>query len=280
MPTYELGQTLTVRMQVYNGAEPPALADLGGGNPTCTVTKPDGTTAAGTVAKPSTGVYDGSLVSTLYGRYVFTFTGSGTNSGGLPWSNVVDVWPASPRFICSLEDAKAELNIPGSVNVNDDELRRYITAAMPIVEDVVGRVGPGVVEVETFDGGVGGVALAERVRSVTSVVVDGVALTANDYVVNAASGIIYAGRQGNGVFASGRQNVVVTYTSGDQDVPPNVVTAGAIIAAHLYSVGQWSRSGRGRTDETIVTTGSGFAVPSRALELLGSSAHRSMPGFA
>jgi hypothetical protein len=280
VPTYELGQTLTVQIKVYNSADPPALADLGGGDPTCTVTKPDGTNTGGTVTRIGAGTYNGSLASTLYGRYRFTMTGTGANSGGLPWSNVVDVWPADPRFICSLEDAKAELNIPGSVNVDDDELRRYIAAAMPIVEDVVGRVGPGVVEVETLDGGKAAVLLSQRVRSVTSVVVDGVALTASDYVVDAAAGIIYAGSEGAGRFSWGRQNVVVTYTSGDQAVPANVVTGGAIIAAHLYSVGQMSRSGRGRTDETFVTTGSGFAVPSRALELLGPSAHRSMPGFA
>ena len=52
MTTYEVGQTATVALKVYDATG--ALADLGGGNPTCTVTKPDGTTTAATVTKNST----------------------------------------------------------------------------------------------------------------------------------------------------------------------------------------------------------------------------------
>jgi hypothetical protein len=273
--TFELGQTITVAINVYDSTG--ALADIGG-TMTCTAVKPDGTTADATVTNPEPGKYQAALASTLAGRYRFPFTGTGLNSGGLPRTMVADVWPADPRFICSLEDVKAELNMPPTVVVNDDELWLYIAATTPVVEDIVGRVLQSTLT-ETFDGGKAAVLLSERAASITSVTVNGVATT--NYVADLASGIVYAGStSGPTSFAYGRQNVVVTYVAGGTAIDPNITLAARIIAAHQYQVGQQGRTGRGRGLEDVTILGSGFAVPSRALQLLEPVAARRMPGFA
>ena len=272
MSTYELGQTLVFTVQIVDdlGVD----ADLGGGNPTCTVTRPDGTTTTATVTKPSTGLYWGSLAgSNQAGRWRGTFTGTGTNSGKLPVTDVIDVWPADPRLIIGLADARAELN--HRTDINDDELRLYIAATTPVIEEIVGRVLTASLT-ETFNGGKTAVLLSERATAITSVTVDGVAST--DYIADLDSGIVYAGSSSAPrCFAYGRQNIVVTYTTGGSSIDPNIVLAARVVVAHLYQNGQQGRR-KNQPDTTVLP--SGFAVPTRAIELCEPSAHRRMPGFA
>jgi hypothetical protein len=278
--TYEVGQTATVALKVYDSAG--ALADLGGGNPTCTVTKPDGTTTTATVTKNSTGYYQGAYTTTTAGRHRFTFTGTGTNSGALPWSDVVDVWPADPRLILSLSDAKAALNVPAGTRVNDDELRLYIAATTAVIEDIVGSVLT-TSKTETFDGGTCSVPLSQRATAITSVVVGGTTLTAGtQYVANLVSGLVYAGStSSSSTFTSGAQNVVVTYTTGSSSIDPNVILAAREEVRFLYQIGQQGgRPSLGGAPTDLSWTPSGFAVPQRVIELCAASAARRMPGFA
>lgn len=280
MTTYEVGQTATVALKVYDSAG--ALADLGGGNPTCTVTKPDGTTTTATVTKNSTGYYQGAYTTTTAGRHRFTFTGTGTNSGALPWSDVVDVWPADPRLILSLADAKAALNVPAGTRVNDDELRLYIAATTAVIEDIVGSVLT-TSKTETFDGGTCSVPLSQRATAITSVVVGGTTLTAGtQYVANLVSGLVYAGSSSSSsTFTSGAQNVVVTYTTGSSSIDPNVILAAREEVRFLYQIGQQGgRPSLGGAPTDLSWTPSGFAVPQRVIELCAASAARRMPGFA
>lgn len=280
MTTYEVGQTATVAIKIYNAAG--ALEDLGGGNPTCTVTKPDGTTTAATVTKTAAGCYQGSYVTTSAGRHRFTFSGSGTNSGALPWSDVVDVWPDDPRLILSLADAKAALNVPAGTRVNDDELRLYIAATTPVIEDIVGAVLTRT-EVETFDGGRTAVLLSERATAVTSVVDSGTTLVSGTgFVANLTAGIIYAGStSSSSCFTAGRQNVVVTYTTGASSIDPNIILAAREEVRFLYQIGQQGgRPSLGGAPADLGWTPSGFAVPKRVIELCQASGSRRMPGFA
>ena len=280
MTTYEVGQTATVALKVYDSAG--SLADLGGGNPTCTVTKPDGTTTTATVTRNSTGYYQGAYTTTTAGRHRFTFTGTGTNSGGLPWSDVVDVWPADPRLILSLADAKAALNVPAGTRVNDDELRLYIAATTAVIEDIVGSVLT-TSKTETFDGGTCSVSLSQRATAITSVVVGGTTLTAGtQYVANLVSGLVYAGStSSSSTFTSGVQNVVVTYTTGSSSIDPNVILAAREEVRFLYQIGQQGgRPSLGGAPTDLSWTPSGFAVPQRVIELCAASAARRMPGFA
>ena len=276
MTTYEVGQTATVALKVYDSAG--ALADLGGGNPTCTVTKPDGTTTTATVTKPSTGNYQGAYVTTSAGRHRFTFTGSGTNSGALPWSDVADVWPADPRFIISLADAKAALNVPAGARVNDDELRLYIAATTEIIEDIVGAV-LSTTRTQTFDGGRNAILLSERATSITSVTVGGT--TTTNYVANLSSGVVYAGATGVDWFTDGKQNVTVAYTTGSSSIDPNVILAAREEVSFLYQLGQQGgRPSLGGSVPDMSWTPSGFAVPKRVIELCAPSMARRMPGIA
>jgi len=282
--TFEIGQTITAGpyLNYVNGV----LTDTGS-LPTCTVTKPDGTTTPGVVTKTATGTYVPSFAGTaLAGRHRLTLSGGTSNNGGLPWSDVADVWPADPRLIISLADAKAELNHIS--DVNNDELRLYIAATTQIVEDIIGPV-LATTESDWLDGG-SPVVMVDMppIASVTSVTetygagvtrtlseqpLDGSSFDAYGYTVDKSSGKIT--RRISGVaapFAAGRANIHVTYVSGYAgSVPPNVVMAARIIAAHLYQVGQQSRSGRGRSGaqpEDLVMSPSGFAVPARAVEAL------------
>lgn len=277
MSTYELGQTLVFTVQVVDDTG--AAADLGGGNPTCTVTRPDGTTTTASVTKPSgAGLYWGSLTSSnQVGRWRGVFTGTGANSGKLPYTDVIDVWPADPRLIISLADAKAELN--HTLDINDDELRLYIAATTEIVEHLIGAV---LVRTETHtdNGGKGSVSLDERATAITSVTVDGV--TTTNYVADLDSGIVYAGSSASPTtFTAGRQNVVVTYTTGASTIAPSVIAGARTIAAHIYASTQQARRGRGRSGDGDGTTMvMGYSVPNAAIERLRSQQSRRMPGFA
>ena len=271
MTTYEVGQTITWGLTTYDATGAPANVGTIG---QATITRPDGTTTTVTPTSTGTGTYQAAVVSTQAGRWRCTFTGSGANSGALPWSDVADVWPADPRLIISLADAKAELNMPANHTVNDDELRLYVAATTSIVEEIAGRVLASTVT-ETFDGGKAAVLLSERASAITTVTVDGVATAS--YVPNLESGIVYAGTSGGPTsFAYGRQNVVVTYTVGASAVDPDVVAASRVIAAHLYSVGQQGR----RRDASELVVASGYAVPRRAVELLRRRSSYRMPGIA
>jgi hypothetical protein len=269
--TYEVGQTITWGLTTYDSTGAPANVGSMG---QATITRPDGTTTTVTPSNTGTGTYQAAIVSTQAGRWRCQFNGTGANSGGLPWTDVADVWPADPRLIISLADAKAELNMPANHTVNDDELRLYVAATTAIVEEIAGRVLATTIT-ETFDGGKAAVLLSERATAITSVVVDGVATTS--YVPNLEAGIVYAGTSSSpSAFAYGRQNVVVTYTAGASTIDPNVVAGARIIAAHLYSVGQQGR----RRDSPDLVISSGFAVPKRALELLRQRSSYRMPGMA
>jgi hypothetical protein len=275
--TFELGQTASVALAVVDSAG--AAANLG--SCACTVTRPDGTTTAATVTNPAIGSYLGALSTTQAGRHRFTFTGSGANSGALPWSDTVDVWPADPRLIISLADARAALN--RTANVADDELRLYIAATTLVIEDIVGTVLARTV-VEEHDGGKSGVLLDQAVVAVASVVVDGVTLTeGSGYHVKKGAGIVYAGSsRAPSTFATGRGNVVVTYSTGQASIDPNIILAAREEVAFLYRVGQQgARPGvGGGVPDTTAWTPSGFAVPTRVIELASASQSRRMPGIA
>lgn len=272
MSIHEVGSIVPLRFYVEDLNGNPAVAD--GAN--VTITKPDGTQPV--IGNPN--ITDGNhdfdfTEATIPGRYLARFVSTGPD---LVLTDVFDVWPTDPRFIISLADLRDELNVPSGVTVNDDELRLYIAATTWVVESVVGKVLPESVT-ETFDGGKTAVLLSERAAEITSVTVGGVATT--DYVANFDAGIVYAGSTSSPTsFTYGRQNVVVTYVTGDTAVDPNVILAARIIAAHQYQVGQQGRTGRGRQLDDVTVLGSGYAVPTRALQLLSPSTHRRMPGFA
>lgn len=278
MATYEVGQTIQWGLTVTDADG--ALADPGTG-PTGTVTLPDGTTAAATVARTSIGLFTATLVSTQAGRHRLTWAGSGTNSGGFPYTDVADVWPSDPRLIIGLADARAALNIPATITVNDDELRLHIAAATPVLEDIVGPVLMGS-RVEIWSGvGKMGLALGAIPTAITTVVEDSVTLAASAYCFD-EDGVLWRGsapRAGYWSSASPR-NVVVTYTVGAAQIPPNLVAAAREEVRFLYQRQQGQRPTFNVAEGGMAFTPSGFAVPRFVLELCKPSKAGRMPGFA
>ena len=144
------------------------------------------------------------------------------------------------------------------------DIAGYITAAAQIIENEAGPFEPRTV-VHTTDGGPS-VVLPYRVNEIASVVVDGVAA---DYTADLGAGIVY------GPFASGRQNVIVTFTTGYTPIPPAVAWAATSLVAHMWSIA--SQRGPGLPEDyTAVPTG--FLVPNVVKEALAP--FKTMPGFA
>jgi len=283
MPTYDLGSTIVFGLKVKDSAG--ALADLGGGDPTATLTKPDGTTASGSVTKTATGTYAATYTSDVAGRWLCTWDGTGTNSGGLPYQDVADVWAADARLIISLADARAALNMPSTATSDDDEIRLYVSAATAIIEDLIGRVLSTEV-VETHSGnGRAAILLDEIPASITSVTEDGTTLTAGTGYALDNAGILWRGASKNaGTWsATSPRNVVVTYAAGATVVPSNVILAARELVRHQYAQGQqpW-RQGYGGSlgDEPSTYMAAGFAVPNAVVDKLKPQAANKVPGFA
>lgn len=274
MTTYEVGQTVAWTFTAKGTTGAPADA----GTVAATVTQPDGTSAAGTVTHAGPGVYVVRFLSTQAGRHRCRLTGTGTTS--LPHSDVADVWPTDPRLIISMADARDALNLPTTNTVSDDELRLYIAAATPVIEDITGPVLTAST-VETFSGGGRlGLALSAIPTAITSVVEDSVTLAASAYCFDEA-GILWRGSspRGGSWSATAPRNVTVTYAVGAGTIAPNVILAAREEVRFLYQRQQAPRPSFGASDGATTYTPSGYAVPNFVVELLAPSVHK-VPGFA
>jgi hypothetical protein len=274
---YEVGQTMTFGLYTY-AANGTTLADLGGGLPTATITKPDGSTAAAVVTKTGTGTYIAELAAAALGRHVCAWTGSGTNSGGLPRTDLADVLDLR-RLAAPLAVVRDGLNMPASSVVDDAELLRHIAAATLTVEQIAGPV-LAATKVETRSGGNRySLALFDYPSAVTSVTVDGTAVT--DWALDEA-GILWRGsRPGGGVWPNGAGNVVITYTVGDPSVAPDVVQATCDLVAHWWRHGQQSYYVDGPPEEDAAPPVAGYAIPGSVYRRLArhAAAHK-VPGIA
>lgn len=158
---------------------------------------------------------------------------------------------------------------PSSFAGTDEDLQEYIDSATPVIEDVV---GPLVAATRTYerDGGKTGIQLPSAFGAVTEVREDDVVIS--DYFPSATAGIIYAGtRQARRRFAPGIRNVSATVTIG-RTIPANVKRATCVLVAFWW---QQDRQGNTRpgigveaSEEPMVNTPSGFAIPRRVLQLL------------
>jgi hypothetical protein len=184
------------------------------------------------------------------------------------------VWPNDPRFIISVDTARAALQLP--VNTAPgilDDIRLYIAAATPVIEDII---GPVVVrtETQTVHKGWNFAALYERpVSSIVSIIGEDTTpyVVTDDYTFDAQAGLVT-------FRSSTTQDVVVTYTVGTAIVPPNVQLATRELVRHWYQVGmQGQRSSAVGQPGMETWTPSGFAVPRRVMELCAP--HQRMDTF-
>lgn len=188
--------------------------------------------------------------------------------------------------ILTLDEARSHLLITQGDTTRDDDLAgTYVPAVTPVIEDVVGPVVARTLT-HTADGGEPGVLLPHRPVSVESVVENGTTLTAEDYTVSLASGIIWRGSSTSSTaWYAARGTVVVTYTAGayasTEDVPANIKLAARLILAQLWQSDQQGyRPEFGAADPSVEMTPSGFAIPRRAMALLHAGSSDRMPGFA
>lgn len=181
--------------------------------------------------------------------------------------------------LIDLADAKASLNIATAVTGDDTLIERYVEAATGPIERIAGPIIARS-RTFTFDGGKGAYSLPVKIRTVTSVTVDGTART--DYVADLGAGIIYPGSTACVTpYNYGVRNVVIVVAVGiasAADYPANVKLMARELVRHWYQQGhQGNRPSFGNeaTDNPSMV----FGVPTRRLEeLMGES--QGLAGFA
>lgn len=242
----------------------------GSGAVTLTVTLPDGTTSTPAVTGTTPAV--ASLTTSQVGRHLLSWA-----QGTATHVDVLDVWPADPHYLISLDDALDAVKANGRApaQMTRDDLALYVAAASYVIEDMV---GPVVQRTTTFTatGGRESVLLPATNVSVSSVVVDGSTWSTSAYTVDTSAGIVWAK---SGAFpATSRGNVVVTYTTaaGDDGLPANLRLACMEQVRFLW---QTAKVGRATAAQDLGYTPSGFAVPYMVQGLCAAAPNKT-PGFA
>ncbi len=265
MQLFDLGDVLPFSARLYDA---PGGELVNASSVALTVTRPDGTTVTPSVTNPPAeqGVYQVDHVSTQPGRYVgrwvFTMAGGATES----YTETFDVRDSAPVALCSLAGAKRHLNM--SSTVDDDELRGHIDAASILVEQHLRTSVARRTRTARVRGG--DLLPYPPVLSVTSAVTvpAGPSLDVSSWLPDPVTGLVQVPRS-LGV-------VDVVFVVGVQVVQPNIILATEIVAAHLWETQRIPRSGpssRGPLgDDSLTMIGMGYAMPNRALQLLGGPA--------
>jgi len=291
----DLGDPYPLAVFITDDLGAPANA----GTVVVTVTLPDLTSVTPAVTNGAVGTYTASYPTTQAGRHTarWVATGTSTPTFTLPvaYTDEFTVLPADPGFIISLADARAGLSMVAANTVKDEDLRTYIAAVSPIMEDIVGPILR-TTRTETYDGGSTRIALLwSPVISVATVtesygtfartltaqdVFAGSGLDSYGYTVDLTSGVLSRRFAGiSGPFPAGRRNIQVTYVSGRASIGGNVLLATRRLIRHLWqSEQQGYRPQMGAPETAMGYTPSGFAVPKAVLELCAADTR--VPGIA
>lgn len=180
--------------------------------------------------------------------------------------------------LVTLEAVKAQLNISASDTSEDVELQGYIDAATAAVETQLGQIVDPRTVIDQLDFASGVTVFVLRstpVISLTSIVsLDGTqtwTVTAPTMYVDSASGCV--------TVLSGppvKGSVLATYQAGYTSVPANYRLAALIIIQHLWETQRGAMGVQLGGDTDNYVAGRGFAIPRRAIELLGPQ----LPGVA
>lgn len=241
---------------------------------TLTVRLPDGTTTAATTTRTSLGRYSASYATVQAGRHEIRWVATGP--GARAHVDVLNVAAARSTALASLAEFKEHLNLSAELDfgVEDDELRRHLESATGVVERHIGQVVASRSITETHHVAVPGhrfgrVVLRQGpVLSLTSIVstVEGTVWDPATLTLNTAIGEISPGT------ATLAGEVTITYLAGYTVVPQHMVLAAQIIAAHLFQLQRVQIGGPSPGfggEQNLAPSGVGYAVPSRAVELLG-----------
>jgi hypothetical protein len=261
MASLDLGAKATVRWPTAPDTGPYALA----------VKKPDGVTLdpAPTVTGYRESV-QAEFVPSMPGRYLLSWTANGAGAH----TDVLDVWPQDPQFLISIDEVLAGLRLPPNADpAKAQDLRLYLAAATPVIEDIT---GPMLAATKTFttQGGRASVVLPHMPTQILGITVGGAPVV--DYQADLESGVIDGGARsfGNGA-------LVVTYRVGNAEIPPNVRLATRELVRFWWQGGMQGSGGggvRGSQADSEAFTPSGYAVPRRVMELCAP--HQQLGGFA
>ena len=176
--------------------------------------------------------------------------------------------------LLDLATLKAFLNESGTGY--DAELQLYVDAVPDVVEALIGGPVEQRTITETVQVSDGGRALMLGKRfavSVTSITANGVAVSTTD--VRVADGNVLRRALGYRFWPC-YGPVVAVYVAGvavPGSAPKAATLAAAVIAGHMWATQRGNLGGSGPGDEfgtiNTVVPGLGYAVPNRALELLG-----------
>jgi len=268
----------------------PQDASGGTGTVVATVTLPDGTTSLPAVTRIGVGLYNATYTTTQAGHHIVTWSAPGTTPGS--YTDTFEVQPALDTTIVSLAEAKEILHLTGTVQF-DMVIQGYNSAITSWIEYVVGPcVVQSVVEVLPHDGIVvalskppvisltswtatptflanSGIAVPSPPSPMFPMRVYGITYPTTALSLDPARGLVT--HQAGLPFIFG--SYVWQYQAGRPFIPNNVYEAAKIALKHLYAVergGQagGTQAGYGESETSAVSTGFGFAVPNRAVELL------------
>lgn len=263
MASLDLGALATVKWPTAPDTGPYALA----------VKRPDGTTL--TPAPAVTGIKEtvqAKFTPAMAGRHLLSWTAGGAGA----YTDVLDVWPADPQFLIPLDEVLAGLRLPANADpAKAQDLRLYVAAATPVIEDIT---GPMLAATKTFTtwGGGSAVVLPHLPNQILGITANGVPVV--DYVPDLVSGIIYCGSR-TAVTAFPYGELIITYKTGAAEIPPNIRLAARELARFWWQGGMQGGGGvRGSAPEGEAFTPSGFAVPRRVIELCAP--HQQVGGFA
>lgn len=268
----DLGDTLPFSSKLYD--KPPADGGVlvNATSVALTITLPDGiSTVPGVVVTnpPAvTGTYGYDYVTTstagrFVGRWLFTFATGKTSA----YTEEFDVRPADPGYVMSLLSAKEHLNIDATDTSADEELRSWLESITRLAEWKAGEVVPKSYT-ERHPSGRSLWLRHPPVISVTSIepwLTSGTSYAPADVRCTEGGRVE---RLNGGSFTGGPFAVV--YRAGRLVVPANIRDAAKIILKHLWETQRGAAAlPLQAADEMTLIPGFGFAVPNRALELLG-----------
>lgn len=235
---------------------------------TLSITKPDASTTAPSVTNTGTGgVYTAQVTPDQAGLWLYKWTASGAVTS--VQSDQLTVVASQRALVASMEEFKNELNRTDSFD--DADLRPRLVAATDWAEWAIG--GPLSIQTFTERLNITGDTIVPIFRplvSVTSLTPDqGSAIDSTGYIVDTALGIVRLR------WALGWSTYTLVYRAGLSSVSERVKEAGLIVAKHLW---QTRNGGGGRNSpDDLILTGLGFAVPRRAMEMIGKDM---IPGIA
>ena len=202
-----------------------------------TVTSPDGTTAAtltigSGITRQSLGTYLGIFTPTDAGRH--TWSGVTTAPATALPADAFNVVAATDAPLVGLAEARSWLNM-GSPD-HDALILRALSKATEVAEQWTGETFRRTTFTEVLDGGDRSLRLLRYpVLSVSQVVEDSTTLTADDWTLDQAVGLLKRGGPTSCLrWAPGWQNITVTYVAGYEVIPDRILGGVEELTRHIF----------------------------------------------